>query len=307
MSPARALDDLPTAPSVVTVGFFDGVHRGHQVIIARAVEGARARGVRAVAVTFDRHPLEVVRPEAVPPALQSLEGRVAALADQGVDEVLVLAFTPEFSRMSPAAFVAEVLAGPLASVHVVIGENFRFGHRAAGDAATLARLGADHGFTVDAVRLETSGETAISSTEIREHLASGDVAWVAAALGRAFALDGEVVAGDGRGRTIGVPTANLAIDPRRAVPGDGVYAGHAHLPDGRTWPCVVNVGSRPTFGGGERSVEAHLLDADVDLYGERLTVTFEAHLRPERRFAGPDELVAQIRADIDTARARLTA
>lgn len=307
MTRTRALDDLEPAPSVVTIGYFDGVHRGHQAIVGRAVAAARERGVRAVAVTFDRHPLEVVRPEAVPPALQSLEGRVDALAAQGVDEVLVLEFTPAFSRMSAEAFVAEVLAGRLETVHVVVGENFRFGHRAAGDVATLAGLGPRHGFTVDAVRLETSDETAISSTEIREHLASGDVAWVAAALGRPFALDGEVVRGDGRGRSIGVPTANLAVDPARAVPADGVYAGHARLADGRSWPCVVNVGTRPTFGGGDRTVEAHLLDADVALYGERLTVTFEAHLRPERRFGGPDELVAQIRSDIERARALLTA
>jgi riboflavin kinase/FMN adenylyltransferase len=302
---ARSLDEVEVAPSVVTIGYFDGVHRGHQTIIGRAVRHADELGVRSAAVTFDRHPMEVVRPDVAPPLLQSLDDRVRSLLDQRVDLVLVLPFTRAFSELSPPDFVEHVLVERLRAVKVVVGTNFRFGHRAGGDVVALSDLGDQLGFATEAVTLLTLDGEPISSTQVREHLAAGDLAWVNRALGRDFTLVGEVVAGDGRGRTIGVPTANLAVGARAAVPANGVYAGMASLGD-RTWPCVVNVGTRPTFDGAGRSVEAHLLDADVDLYGHELTIAFRSRLRDERRFDGPEALVAQIRADIAEARTHLT-
>lgn len=300
----RSLDEVAPAPSVVTIGVFDGVHRGHRAIIGRAVREAEARGVRSVAVTFDPHPMSVVRPEAVPPQLQPLDGRVEQLAAQGVDVVLVLPFTAELSQLSPADFVETVLVEPLRAARVVVGTNFRFGHRAAGDVVVLNDLGALHGFGTEAVALLQLGDVPLSSTEVRGALARGDVAWAAEALGRPWELVGEVVRGDGRGRTIGVPTANVVGDPGTIRPAGGVYAGRARV-DGALHDCVVNVGTRPTFDGTTTTVEAHLLDVDMDLYGQRIGVAFVDRVRDERRFDGPDELVAQIRADVEAARGML--
>ena len=302
----HGLDGVDAAPSVVTIGFFDGVHRGHQAIIGRAAEEARERGLRSVVVTFDRHPMEVVRPGSQPRYLQTLDRRAQRLAEQDVDLVVVLPFTEDFSELQPEAFVETVLAGALQARRVVVGANFRFGHRAAGDVTTLTERGAVHGFDAEAVALVDLDGAPISSTEIREHLERGDVEWAARALGRPFAVEGPVVHGDGRGRSIGIPTANVEVDDRMQVPAGGVYAGRACVVGGaEEWPCVINIGTRPTFSGTTVSVEAHLLDAEPDLYGEHLEVAFEVRLRDERRFDGPDELVAQIHRDIETARARL--
>ena len=301
---ARSLDEVVEGPSVVTIGVFDGVHRGHQQIVARAVERARERDVRAVAVTFDPHPTSVVRPELAPPLLQTVEDRVAVLADQGVDEVLVLPFTTALSQLSPEDFVARVLAGPLGAVHVVVGENFRFGHRAAGDGQVLADLGPEHGFDADVVTLLGEGDQVLSSTAVRAALESGDVAAAAAMLGRPWMLPGTVVRGEGRGRTIGVPTANVDAPEGLVRPGGGVYAGRATRGDD-TWGCVVNVGTRPTFEGTSTTVEAHLLDAELDLYGQVLRVAFVGRIRDERRFDGPEELVAQIHRDVEAGRSLL--
>lgn len=302
----RRLEDVQQAPSVATVGVFDGVHRGHRVIIDRAVAMARERGVRAVAVTFDPHPTAVVRPASVPPLLQPVEDRVAALAGTGVDVVLVLPFTHELSQLDPEAFVGRVLAGVLAVRGVVVGSNFRFGHRAAGDVDVLARLGADHGFDAVGVDLLELDGDPISSTEVRRHLTDGDVAWAAAALGRPWTHRGTVVRGDGRGRTIGIPTANVVAPEEILRPGGGVYAARATRADDQ-WDAVVNVGRRPTFDGRAVTVEAHLLDTagpadELDLYGEELELALVARLRDEQRFDGPDALVSQIRRDIDGAR-----
>ena len=312
---ARSLDEIAPAPSVVTIGFFDGVHRGHQTIIGRAVREAAERGVRSVAVTFDRHPMEVVKPGTHPPYLQTLARRVSTLLAQGLDLVLVLPFDYDRSQQAPEEFVAEVLAGPLDATKVVVGANFRFGHKAAGDVVALSDLGEAHGFATEAVTLLHLDDVAISSTAIREHLDAGDVAWATRALGRPHVVEGNVVRGDGRGATIGVPTANVNVAEHLLVPAGGVYAGRAAVtandPDvaeppapGGT-PCAINIGTRPTFEGEHVTVEAHLLDTEVDLYGAHLAVSFTDRLRDERRFDGPDELVAQIRADIDDARRRL--
>lgn len=299
----RSVGAIRPAPSAVTIGVFDGVHRGHQSIIHRAIERAREHGCRSVAVTFDRHPEEVVRPDAVPSYLQTLDARVDALADQGLDVVHVLRFDRALSELSPERFVTEILAGPLQTVAVVVGANFRFGHRAAGDVGTLAAAGREHDFDVEAVELLGGEDGTISSTAIRERLRAGDVRWAAWALGRPHVVEGDVSRGEGRGRTIGIPTANLAVTPGLEVPAVGVYAGRARvLPDGEAVRCVTNIGSRPTFEGRDVTVESHLIDADLDLYGERLSVSFVERLRDELRFDGPDALVAQIQRDIERAR-----
>ena len=298
------LDALVAAPSVVTIGNFDGVHRGHRVLLRRTVDTAADRGLRAVAMTFDPHPAAVLRPGSEPPRLQTLDDRIDALRDTGVDLVAVVPFTHELAALSPSDFVAEVLVAGLGVERIVVGTNFRFGHRAAGDVITLVELGEEHGFSVEAVTLHELEGVPLSSSAIRERLSAGELDWPTAALGRPFSVHGEVVTGEGRGRTIGAPTANLAVPEGVLVPANGVYAGHASDGD-RSWPAVTNVGVRPTFDGVARSVEVHLLDAQVDLYGRVVRFSFEHRLRGEQRFDGPEALVAQNRRDIATARERL--
>jgi riboflavin kinase / FMN adenylyltransferase len=295
-------------PTVVTVGNFDGVHRGHLMLVARTVALAGALGARAVALTFDPHPATLLRPDQVPLALQSVEERVAMLRAHGLDEVVVLPFDAELAAMDAGAFVREVLVDRLGATTVVVGENFRFGAGARGDVALLRHLGADLGVSVEAVTLVADDATVLSSSAVRARLVAGDVVGVAHALGRPFTLAGEVTRGDGRGRTIGVPTANVAVAPGRALPADGVYACRAVAATGSArgedHPAVVNVGWRPTFAGTTRTVEAHLLDAPagLDLYGAVLTLSFIARIRGEQRFDGPDALVARIREDVHEAR-----
>lgn len=304
---ARGIAEVDPAPSVVTIGVFDGVHHGHRSLLGRTVADAREAGVRAVAVTFDRHPMEVVRPDAAPPYLQRLDDRIASLAGEGLDLVLVLPFDEQLSRLSPEAFVEQVLAGPLAARRVVVGANFRFGHKAAGDVALLEELGAVHGFDVVPAALADLDGVTVSSTEVRERLARGEVEWASRALGRDFTVSGTVVEGHQRGRSIGVPTANVAVDPRMQVPAAGVYAGRAwRRGSGDASDAVINIGTRPTFEeDGPRSVEAHLLDVELDLYGDELVVAFVSRLRDEQRFDGVEQLVERIHADIAEARRRL--
>lgn len=279
---AHGLADVLPGVSVVTIGNFDGVHRGHQVLLRRARALAERHHARSIAVTFDPHPAVLLRADAAPPRLQTLDDRIAALVASEVDVVLVLPFTRELASSTPAEFVAEVLAGPLAAVRVVVGTNFRFGAEAAGDVVTLLELGEGHGFSPEAVTLLEVQGRRISSSAIREHLQDGDLGWATAALGRPYQLDGVVVRGDGRGRGIGFPTANLAIDPELVVPATGVYAGQALL-EGDRLPAVTNVGIRPTFDGTMRTVEVHLLDGDQDLYGRTLGFRFLHRLRSEQR------------------------
>lgn len=296
--------EAPPAPSVVTIGNFDGVHRGHRVLLRRVVDTAQARDLRAVAVTFDPHPAAILRPGTQPPRLQTVDDRLAALGDAGIDLVVVLAFTPQLAASSPERFVQQVLAGPLEARRVVVGTNFRFGHRAAGDVVTLVECGARRGVEVEAVTLLDLDGQPLSSSLVRRHLSDGNVEAAARALGRPYALRGQVVAGEGRGRTIGVPTANLDVAPDMALPADGVYAGHAKSGD-LVWPAVTNVGVRPTFGGTTRTIEVHLLDADVDLYGSTLQVAFAHRIRGEQRFSSAEELVARIAQDVIEARVHL--
>lgn len=298
----EGLDEVVPAPSVVSIGFFDGVHRGHRSIISRAVDAAADLGVRSAVVTFDRHPMEVVKPGSQPKLLMTLARRARALAGQGVDIVVVLPFDDRLRHQSPEGFVDHVLVGPLRARQAIVGVNFRFGHGAAGDVALLADLGQSRGFTVEGVSLlERDGEV-VSSTQIRARIDAGDVEQAAALLGRPHLVDGVVVRGDARGQTLGFPTANLQVSRRVVVPARGVYAGVCHLPGGSEKPCVTSVGVNPTFGGQELRVEAYLLDFRGDLYGLGVGVDFRHRIRDERRFGDVDALVAQIHHDVQAAR-----
>jgi riboflavin kinase / FMN adenylyltransferase len=306
--------------SVVTIGVFDGVHRGHQEIIGHTVKTARDLGLQSVVVTFDPHPSEVVRPGSHP-AILTEPARKAELIEQlGVDVLCVLPFTLEFSRLSAEAFVHDVLVAHLHAALIVVGENFRFGHRAAGDVDLLRRLGRTFGFAVEGAPLVADDSTVFSSTYIRSCIDAGDVTAAARALGRPHRVEGVVVRGDGRGREIGFPTANLLTGQYAAVPADGVYAawlvrGRGGEPPisgrgerlaaggrGERLAAAVSIGTNPTFSGRERRVEAYVLDFDADLYGERLALDFVARLREMRTYTGVEPLVAQIHEDVAQTR-----
>ncbi|WP_239309943.1 MULTISPECIES: bifunctional riboflavin kinase/FAD synthetase [unclassified Frankia] len=288
-------DDWPGG--VVTIGFFDGVHRGHQQIVSRAVERAHRAGQPAAVLTFDPHPAEVIRPGSHPPLLTTADFKAELLGRLGVDALCVQPFTPEFSRVPPEEFVHDMLLRRLRPSAVVVGENFTYGHRAAGNLETLRRDGAADGFAVEGVRLLREDDHVLSSTHIRACIAEGDVATAARALGRDHRVEGIVVHGDARGRTIGYPTANLATTAYAAIPADGVYAGHAVWP-GKRYPAAISIGSNPTFDGTERRVEAYLLDFDDDIYDAHLAFEFAERLRPTLRFDSVTDLVAQIAADV---------
>jgi riboflavin kinase / FMN adenylyltransferase len=311
----QGLDDVPDdwGSSVVTIGVFDGVHRGHQRIVARAAEiGAQLR-MPVVVVTFDPHPDEVVRPGSHPPFLATSRRRAQLLAGLGVDAVCVLPFTYEFSQLGPDEFIRAVLVERLHAAAVVVGANFRFGHRAAGDAALLAELGEKYEFTAEGVPLLADGGVTISSSGIRELLAAGDVASAARDLGRPHRVEGVVVRGQQRGRSLGFPTANLETPPHTAIPADGIYAGwlaslDADGGEAERWPAAISVGTNPTFDGRERSVEAYALDRDdLDLYGAHVAVDFGTRLRGMVRFDSVGDLIEQMRRDADAARAATAA
>jgi riboflavin kinase / FMN adenylyltransferase len=288
------------------LGNFDGVHLGHQVVVRRAVEEARSRGMRAVAVTFDPHPRAVLRPGSEPKLLTVLEVRKELLLGCGVDEVRVLRFDLELSKKSPGDFVREVLVGELGAGVVVVGENFRFGFKASGDVKDLDRHMRDAGGEAYAVPTYVLGEAAgsgeaINSTRIRMLLHDGEAREAARLLGRPYSLRGVVVEGDKRGHALGFPTANVLPGAVALVPGRGVYAGHVRVGEERYGACT-NVGVAPTFERRESRVEAYLLDYDGDLYGEVIDVTFEERLRPEKQFSGVYELKEQIARDVAEAR-----
>jgi len=294
---------------VATIGVFDGVHRGHQRIIARAVEIAQARHLPVVVITFDPHPDEVVRPGSHPPFLTTSRRRAELLAGFGADALCMLPFTLEFSRLTPDDFVRVALSERLHAAAVVVGENFRFGHRAAGDVPLLARLGEKYDFTAEGVPLLVEDGVTISSTYIRQQLAAGDVTAAARALGRPHRVEGVVVRGHMRGRGLGFPTANLETPPHTATPADGVYAGWLSRLDldgseQDRWPAAISVGTNPTFGIGDRTVEAYALDRDdLDLYGTHAAIDFAARLRGTERFDSVAALVAQMHQDVAQARA----
>jgi riboflavin kinase / FMN adenylyltransferase len=287
---------------VAALGNFDGVHLGHRAVLRRAVEEGRRRGGRVVAATFHPHPRVVLTPGSQPKLLTTLELRREALLRYGVDEVWAIRFDEELSRKSPEEFVRDVLVGEIGAEAVVVGENFRFGHRAAGDVGDLERLMRRFGGEAYAVPVRSEdGEAGISSTRIRELVAGGEVEEAARLLGRPYVLRGEVVVGEKRGRHLGFPTANVLPDAAVVVPGRGVYAGFVRV--GKDLhAAATNVGVAPTFQGREGRVEAHLLDFEGDLYGLVVDVSFVRRIRPEKRFSGVDELRAQIARDVEEAR-----
>lgn len=286
-----------TQGAVVTIGVFDGVHRGHQALITRMIEEARATGYRAVIVTFDPNPLEVLRPEQAPKRLTGIERRVALLQTLGAAEVVVLEFNADLAAMSAEDFTASVLIEGINARGVVIGHGFRFGHRARGTAATL-RAG---GLEVEEYAL-VGEEGPISSTRIRAAIALGDVAEATTMLGRPPEVSGTVVAGQRRGRELGYPTANVEHHGRAAVPADGVYAGFTEVA-GVRHAAAISVGTNPTFDGQPRTVESHLLDFTGDLYGQTIRVEFVRRLRAMLRFDSIDELVTQMARDLSDVRA----
>jgi riboflavin kinase/FMN adenylyltransferase len=298
---------LPADPSAVTVGFFDGVHLGHQEVIRRTVDAAQERDARSVAVTFDRHPREILTPGEEPRLLTTVERKAALIEGVGIDVLVVLEFTRQFSEISAEDFVRDVLVGGLHAVHARVGANFTFGHRAAGTVATLREIGEPLGMTADEVGLFTIDGRVVSSSSIREALAAGDLSWPRLALGGRFAVDGEVVAGAGRGKGLGYPTANLRTWPRLLLPGQGIYAGIAELADGSRYVAAIDVGTNPTFGTEPLHVEAFLLDFEEDeLRGEGLRVEFWERLRDEVKFDSVDGLVAAIAEDVERTRAAVT-
>lgn len=337
----RSLDEVATdlGRTVVTIGNFDGVHRGHQHVVRRAHEVAADLGIgHVVAVTFDPHPIAVLRPEHTPPTLTTIERRVELLTEAGVDDVLVVPFSRDMATWSPDRFAEEIIVQALRAKAVVVGANFRFGYRAAGDVAVLRDLGEKYDFVVEGIALE-GGPQVWSSTYIRHCLTAGDVEGAAEALGHPFTVRGVVVRGDQRGRSLGYPTANVPASGMQAVPADGVYAGWlrrldrdadeadrggaganrdgangdganddgADYNDSGYLPAAISVGTNPTFAGErERRVESYVLDRDdLELYDVPVEVSFVAHIRGMTRFDSVEELVATMADDVERTRSAL--
>jgi riboflavin kinase/FMN adenylyltransferase len=283
--------------TTVTVGTFDGIHRGHQAVLAEIVRRARSADRASVLVTFEPHPLEVVAPERAPALLTTSDEKRLLWPLFELDYVQVVRFTDEVRQLSPEAFVRDVLIDRLRVGELVIGYDHGFGKDRSGNVEMLRRLGADHGFAVDVVGPVELGEEPVSSSGVRGAVEGGDLARAATALGRPYAALGRVERGAGRGQELGFPTANLRLDPRKCLPPDGVYAVRVDV-EGEIRDGMANLGARPTFGEEERTFETHLLEWDGEpLYGARLSVEFVARLRPVVRFRGPSELAAQLRDD----------
>ena len=305
LEPGEVLD-LPGA--AIAIGNFDGVHEGHQALCHVTVERAAVQGGRPVALTFDPHPARVLSPDRAPAELMTIDQKSEALLGCGVAEVVVVPFTRELSEETPEEFARLVLEGSLRARTVVVGTYFRFGHNRHGNVEVLRELGGRLGFEVVPVEPVLHDGLPISSSRIREAVARGDVEEAQRMLGRPLFVDGRVVEGAQRGRSLGIPTANLEVEGETLL-GRGVYAGWCVAPEadlaGRH-SCVVNVGHRPTFGGSTTIFEAHLLDFAGDLYGQRLRVELISRLRDEQRFESPEALTSQIRSDIDRARELLS-
>ena len=298
-------DLLERRPRALAIGTFDGVHVGHRAVIGRALEIAAERGITSAVVTFDRHPLEVIDPARVPRLLTPPAEKLRLLAELGPDEVVVLPFDEHLAGLAPGEFCAELLAGMLCAQAVVVGDNFHFGAGGAGDAAKLRACGVRHGFDTIAVSLVTEHGKTISSTRIRRLLQHGELEDVREILGRPPSAAGIVVHGDERGRTLGVPTANVDVQAGTIFPGRGVYAARV-LVDGSWYRAAVNIGHNPTFRSKDVetahvTVEAFLLDFAGDVYEHQIRVDFLHKIRDERRFDDVEALVAQMRRDIAAA------
>ncbi|WP_426006814.1 bifunctional riboflavin kinase/FAD synthetase [Paenarthrobacter sp. NyZ202] len=305
-------------PTAVTIGNFDGVHRGHQHVLALLTDTARRQGIPSVAVTFDPHPAQVHRPESAPELIMGLQDKIDALGHAGVDAVLVMKYTLDLAAMTPLEFVQQILLDALQAGHVVVGHDLRFGAGNSGDVATMQELGDQLGFGVQVVNEYGAGgfpvhhdgdeDRRCSSTWVREALSEGDVVTAAAILGRPHRMRGEVVHGAARGRDLGFPTANLSHDSTGYVPADGIYAGWLVDQAGTRWPAAISVGSNPTFDGVSRQVEAHVIDRpegevvdDFNLYGQTVAVEFTQRLRGMVAYRGPEALVEQMCLDVAQA------
>jgi riboflavin kinase / FMN adenylyltransferase len=293
--------------TVVTVGTFDGVHRGHLDVIRRLVERASEVSMPSLVVSFDPHPLEVVNPSAAPPLLTTSEEKLEVLAETGVDYFAIVPFTHNLASYGAEEFVDRVLRARFRMAELLIGYDHGFGHRRAGNVGVLKSLGVDRGFRVDVVEPVSLGDGQhVSSTSIRRAIAGGDLVRAAEGLGRLYSVSGIVVAGNARGRSLGFATINLKVPPaRKLLPPEGVYAVMVQTPLGR-FGGMMNLGSRPTFGDSELSIEAHLFDVSVDFYGMRVRIDFVAFLRETRRFADAGELVKQLEKDRESALRALT-
>ncbi|WP_422758387.1 bifunctional riboflavin kinase/FAD synthetase [Paenarthrobacter sp. C1] len=305
-------------PTVVTIGNFDGVHRGHQHVLSQLTDTSKRYSIPSVAVTFDPHPAQVHRPDAAPELIMGLQDKLEALGDTGVDAVLVMKYTLDLAAMSPIEFVRDVLIDGLHAAHVVVGHDLRFGAGNVGDVVTMQELGEQLGFGVQVVNEYGAGgfplhhdgdaDRRCSSTWVREALSEGDVVTAAAVLGRPHRMRGEVVHGAARGRDLGFPTANLSPDSTGYIPADGIYAGWLIDQSGTRWPAAISVGSNPTFDGVSRQVEAHVIDRpeenveDFDLYGQTVAVEFTRRLRGMVAYRGPEALVEQMCLDVAQAR-----
>lgn len=285
--------------SILTVGTFDGVHRGHQVILKYLVERALDRQARSIVVTFDPHPRVVLNGQAVS-LLTSIDERLQAIEDLGIDECIVLPFTTEFAALSPESFVRDILVKRIGFDEIVVGYDHAFGRQRQGNDNVLRELGAAYGFSVDVISAQEIGSEVVSSTQVRKLLEDeGHVRDVASKLGRCYRLAGKVVRGDGRGGSIGFPTANIeTTDPHKVIPKRGVYAVLAYLPGiNDPYAGMMNIGVRPTFKGTSQHLEVHILDFDQDLYGEKIEVEFIERLRNEQKFESVDALIAQLTRD----------
>jgi len=308
--------DLQHCPSsderaVITIGAYDGVHLGHRAVIDQVRRRAAEVGAKSVVVTFDRHPASVVRPESAPRLLTSADQKMELLESTGIDAVVVVPFDTEQAAESPESFVDRVLVQCLKTRIIVVGEDFHFGRHRDGNVDLLRKIGVEADFDVEPVQLvqRLDGiDEPISSTAIRRALAGGDIKRANSMLGRPYEVGGEVFAGDQRGRLLGFPTANVAVPSGMCLPADGVYAGFYERPDGEVYGCAINLGRRPTFyeHADASLLEAHLLDVDVDLYGETARVRFQHFLRSERKFDGVDALITQLGLDVSSTRDLLT-
>lgn len=288
--------------TVVTVGTFDGVHQGHWAVLQEIRRRAEATGRRSVLVTFDPHPLRIVRPEHAPPLLTTPVEKKEILAESGLDYAVFLSFTEALSRYGPRRFVEEILVARLGMKELVIGYDHGFGRDREGSPEMLRRIGRELGFAVDVVHPVEAGGSAVSSTRIRGLVSEGEMREVASALGRLYSIRGVVVRGDGRGRDLGFPTANLRLSSGdKLVPPEGIYAVRGVLRRG-TWTGALHLGPRPTFKGSPPSIELHLIDFDADIYGEEVRVDFVEYLRPIEPFTTVQALVDQIRADVERAK-----
>jgi riboflavin kinase/FMN adenylyltransferase len=301
------LDQLPEACRggvALCIGMFDGLHRGHQLLIETTRRQAERLGLRSLVFTFTEHPLALLAPPYAPLLLMSVEDKIERIGAMGVDLCALIEFTPAFAAIPAREFLVSLVSGACQARFVTCGRDFHFGARGLGDAALLEDEGARLGFAVEVRDALNEGHGPIKSTRVRQALFDGNVAEAARLLGRPYTLEGLVVQGDRRGRQIGFPTANLESPPRRLVPGNGVYAVRATV-EGRTWDAMTNIGLRPTFQGERRTIETFLFDFSGELYGRELRLAFIDFIRDEQRFASAEALAAQLERDREACRARL--